>query len=80
MRPIAERLNKQANALNIMAQSVRNIDQRLGFLEAKLEQQLATTKSGNTTRNLIAGMVAVKMLFEGLNIGTLESLLKLMGG
>ena len=83
---LTQRINQHADVLRKMSRSLTNIEQRLAFLEVKADQAIKTSQSGNNTRNLIAVVVVVKILFEGVasvnstNLEHVTNLLKLLGG
>jgi hypothetical protein len=83
---LIKRVNAQSELLKALKRHMANVEERLGFLEAKMDQHMKVTKDGNSTRNIIAIMVAAKVLFEGFGsldwtaIGHLIKTLNGLGG
>ena len=62
---LAHRVNQHADVLRKISGNLRNVEQRLAFIEVKVDHLNDKTKEGNWTRNGIALMIATKILFEG---------------
>lgn len=80
---LAKHINNHAEILRKINSNLRNIEQRLAFLEVKMDQHLRHTKDGNNSRNVIMILVAAKVFFEGfqsIDLNTIGHLVKMFGG
>ncbi len=80
---ITTKVKQHDGALKRIATSLDAIDSRLESVEQKIDNISNHTLSGNTTRNLIAVMVVVKLLFEGgatINWDAISHAIKLLSG
>lgn len=77
------RSNRQVESVRKIITLLKNLEQRVGFLEMKMDLLNDHTKKGNDTRNLIAFVVAIKVVLDGMghiDVGQIGQLLKLFGG
>lgn len=80
---VTAKVKQHDGALKRIASSLDAIDSRLESVEQKVDNISNHTLSGNTTRNLIAIMVVVKLLFESgasINWDAIGHAVKLLSG
>lgn len=80
---LSGKVQSHSRVLNNIKVTIGNIDQRIGFIESKLESIDERTKSGNDVRKWIGLVVVVKILFDGfgsVDWNGVKQLLQLIGG
>lgn len=73
-------LQQHSNTFRKVERQLTNIEQRIGFLEVKMEANNKLQASGNGTRNLMLGAVVLKLLTDGLHNIDLTTLMQLLRG
>lgn len=63
---LSQKVNHHTQLLRDMCLSMRNVDQRILNLDLKVEHLQQAVKDGNSTRNIIALLIAAQVLFNGL--------------